>query len=202
MNDCHVTDNNCHVTQLMTMCHAHLASESHLQWTCCRSCTWQKFVWVAWSLGLASFFGHQIMPYEGKSGNIEEGREGGRRKGGSFLRIAASLTNVFCALLLALFPGACEQGYFVPWWTIPPFYQWRVFTHIYRRGDGRGEEMGGRMPKGDIILSRRHFKRDWKSCPRLCNSTHPHTVYMCNTLHCIYCTNKSTCIFRDSIIAK
>ena len=109
INDCHVTDNNCHVAQLMTMCHTHLASESHLQWTCCRSRTWQKFVWVAWSLGLASFFGHQIMPYEGKDGKIEEGREGGRKEGGKkfvlFLRVAASLTKVFCALFLALFPG-------------------------------------------------------------------------------------------------
>ena len=47
---------------------------------------------------------------------MEEGREGGRRKEGSFVlyvRVAASLTNVFCDLFLALFPGACEQGYFV-----------------------------------------------------------------------------------------
>ena len=45
----------------------------------------------------------------GRKGGREEGREGGRKEGGKkfvlFLRVAASLTKVFCALFLALFPG-------------------------------------------------------------------------------------------------
>ena len=71
------------------------------------------------------------MPYEGNSGNIEEGmeegREGGRKGGRKEERRKFSENCSFtdkCVLcsVLALFPGACEQGYFVPWWTTPPFY--------------------------------------------------------------------------------
>ena len=118
--------------------------------------------------------------HRGRDGGRKGGREEGREEGGKEevfweLQLHWQMCFVLCSSLVPRSLWTRLLCSMVDNSTLPLV----TSIHTHRRGDGRGEEMEGRVPKGDIILSRRHFKRDWKSCPRLCNSTPPtHCVHV------------------------